>query len=64
MIWMMQRALDHFDAMPQGDQQAVRVWLASHNAEHILNMNLPRVERRALTVAVTALPKQHMEKAA
>lgn len=64
MIWMMQRAMDHFEGMPQGDQQKVRAWLASHSAEHVLNLNLPRVERRALTVAVTALPQQRMEKAA
>jgi glutathione S-transferase len=64
MIWMMQRALDCYKSMPQGDQYKVRAWLASHRAEHILELNLPRVERRALTVAVTALPKQDMEKAA
>ena len=57
-------ALDGFAAMPKNDQEKVRTWLISHGAEYILNLNLPRVERRALTVAVTALPQQHMEKAA
>ena len=64
MIWMMQRALDCFAQMPSSDQTEVRHWLHRHNAEHILNMKLPRVERFALTVAVTELPKQHMEQAA
>ncbi|MCR2747628.1 glutathione S-transferase family protein [Limnobacter parvus] len=61
MIWMIQRALDCYTHMADSDKHDVRVWLRTHKAEHLLNMNLPRVERRALTVAVTALPKQHME---
>lgn len=64
MIWMMQRALDCYTQMADSDKHDVRTWLKQHNAEHILNLNLPRVERRALTVAVTALPPQTMEKAA
>ncbi len=64
MIWMMQRALDCYTHMADSDKHDVRTWLKQHNAEHILNLNLPRVERRALTVAVTALPPQTMEKAA
>lgn len=64
MIWMMQRALDCYAHMADSDKHDVRTWLKQHNAEHILNLNLPRVERRALTVAVTALPPQTMEKAA
>ena len=64
MIWMMQRALDCYKQMASSDQTEVRQWLHGHNAEHILNMKLPRVERMALTVAVTELPKPHMEQAA
>jgi len=64
MIWMMQRALDSYAQMPSSDKKEIRQWLHSHNAEHILDMKLPRVERRALTVAVTHFPKQHMEQAA
>ena len=64
MIWMMQRALDCYAHMADSDKHDVRTWLKQHNAEHILRLNLPRVERRALTVAVTALPPKHMEKAA
>jgi glutathione S-transferase len=64
MIWMMQRALDCYKLMPSSDQADVRQWLHTHKAEHILNMKMPRVERMALTVAVTELPKQHMEQAA
>mgnify|MGYP006176376621 FL=1 len=64
MIWMMQRALDCYAHMADSDKHDVRTWLKQHNAEHILRLNLPRVERRALTVAVTELPPKHMEKAA
>lgn len=64
MIWMMQRALDCYAQMADSDKHDVRTWLKQHNAEHLLNLNLPRVERRALTVAVIALPTRHMEKAA
>ena len=64
MIWMMQRALDCYAHMADSDKHDVRTWLKQHNAEHILRLNLPRLERRALTVAVTALPPKHMEKAA
>lgn len=64
MIWMMQRALDCYKHMADSDKHDVRNWLKQHNAEEILNLNLPRVERRALTVAVTEMPKQIVEKAA
>lgn len=64
MVWMMQRALDTYERMPDSERTEVRNWLRKHQAEDILNLNLPRVERRALTVAVTALPPTLMEKAA
>jgi glutathione S-transferase len=64
MIWMLQRALDCYWLMPESDRNLVRAWLRHHKAEHILNLQLPRVERRALTVAVTELSQQHMEHAA
>lgn len=64
MIWMVQRAFDCFAAMNAMEQQQVRNWLASHQAEHILNMNLPRVERDALSVKVTALAKHNRKLAA
>jgi hypothetical protein len=63
-IWMVQRALDCYQQMSDNEKHAVREWLKLHKAECILNLNLPRVERRALTVAVTALPHARMEKAA
>lgn len=55
MVWMVQRALDSYKAMNAVEQQQVRNWLASHQAAHILNIDLPRVERDALSVKVTAL---------
>ncbi|MDP3187040.1 glutathione S-transferase family protein [Limnobacter sp.] len=61
MIWMLQRAIDRYDGMAESDKKQVRAWLQTHQAEHVLNLNLPRVERMALTVAVSELPKQHME---
>lgn len=64
MIWMLQRALNCYQQMADSDKHAVRDWLRQHQAEHILNLDLPRVERRALTVAVTSLSKQRMEKVA
>lgn len=63
MIWMLQRALDCYAHMADSDKHEVRLWLRTHKAEHVLNLNLPRVERMALTVVVTALPKQQMENA-
>ncbi|HEX4917826.1 MAG TPA: glutathione S-transferase family protein [Limnobacter sp.] len=62
-VWMMQRALDCYRAMPRDEQTTVEEWLAQHHARDLLNMDLPRVERIALTVAVTALPST-MEQAA
>lgn len=56
MIWMVQRALDCFETMSSQDKVQVKAWLKSHNAEHVLEMNLPRVERHALSVAVTEFP--------
>lgn len=65
MIWMVQRALDCYQLMPQSDQQEVRKWLKIYKAEHVLDLKLPRVERKALSVAVTELPDNHnLEKAA
>lgn len=64
MIWMLQRALDCYAQMADSDKHDVRMWLRQHQAEHILSLNLPRVERRALTVAVIELPKQTMENVA
>lgn len=60
-IWMVQRALDCYAHMAESEKHAVRDWLKQHKAEHLLNLKLPRVERRALTVAVTAMPNQHQE---
>lgn len=66
MIWMLQRALDEYRSMNAADQTAVRSWLQTHQAEYVLDLDLPRVKRIALTVAVERLPQrlQHLEKAA
>lgn len=61
MIWMLQRALDSYQRMPESEKHAVEQWLRTHNAEHILHLNLPRVERHALTVSVSALPKNETD---
>lgn len=58
MVWMVQRALDDFQAMQASDQEQVRQWLRGHGAIHLLNMKLPRVKRVALTVAVESLNEQ------
>ncbi|MDX1669017.1 MAG: glutathione S-transferase C-terminal domain-containing protein [Limnobacter sp.] len=55
-VWMAQRALDSFNHMTTQDQQAVHQFLNQHTAQTLANLNLPRVERRALNIAVTALP--------
>ncbi len=64
MIWMVQRAMDSYHAMNTNERQQVRNWLASHQALHILNMKLPRVERHALSVKVTASAEQSRKIAA
>ena len=58
MIWMLQRALDCYEHMSESDKTEVLNWLKTHNAEHVLDLNLPRVERNALTVSITALSKK------
>lgn len=50
-LWMAQRTLDVFHAMPPADQQAVRAWAESLGGRAFLNLKIPRLERRALRVA-------------
>lgn len=62
-IWMAQRATDCFAEMTKAEQQIVSQFLRKNKAEYLLHLNLPRVERRALNIAVTALPND-LEKSA
>lgn len=55
MVWMLQRALDGYRAMTPDEQARVRDWLATQGAEDLLTLNLPRVRREALTIAVESL---------
>lgn len=57
MIWMVQRAMDEYHAATPQDKAAIAQWLAQHKAEHLLDMNLPRVKRVALSVAIESLPR-------
>lgn len=50
-VWMAQRLLDAFSAMPDADRQRVRAWLAAVGGEDVLRLDLPRVERIGLAAA-------------
>lgn len=50
-VWMAQRMLDVFAAMPPLDQQTVRAWLREVGGEALLELKLPRVERVGLAAA-------------
>lgn len=62
-VWMAQRASDCFAQFNQQEAEQVRQFLRQHHAEYLLHLNLPRVERKALNIAVTALPEP-LEKSA
>lgn len=51
-LWMVQRAFDCFAQMNEDEQTAVKRWLTTFNAEHVLSMPIPRVRRVALNVAL------------
>jgi hypothetical protein len=51
-LWMVQRVLDVFHAMTGEDQEAVRAWLAGFGAERLLVLEIPRLRRQALRVAL------------
>jgi len=50
-VWMAQRMLDAFQAMPESDQQAVREWLDAVGGASVLELDLPRVARIGLAAA-------------
>ncbi|GLR25065.1 glutathione S-transferase family protein [Limnobacter litoralis] len=52
MIWMVQRALDTFNSFSAEDQNTIRKWLKSWDAEDLVTKAWPRVERVALTVCL------------
>ncbi|MCQ8896169.1 glutathione S-transferase family protein [Limnobacter humi] len=64
MVWMLQRALDTYHAMNAADQANVRQWLSGYGAAHVLELDLPRVNRVALNVSVEKLPSNFLEQAA
>jgi glutathione S-transferase len=49
-LWMAQRMLDVYRAMPAVEQVAVRSWLQSLGGERLLALDIPRLKRRALRV--------------
>lgn len=51
-LWMLQRMLDDWRAMPAADAQVVRVCLAKQDAGRLLDIQLPRLRRDGLQVAV------------
>ena len=51
-LWMAQRPLDLFAALPAGDQARVRRWLAALDGEGLLALDLPRLRRVGLRVAL------------
>jgi glutathione S-transferase len=53
-LWMLQRMLDAWRAMPRTDQDAVRAWLTAHGAHRLLDIELPRLRRDGLHAAVVA----------
>ena len=56
-LWMAQRTLDVFHAMSASDQEAVRAWALPLGGESFLNLQIPRLERRALRVAPAGLSR-------
>ena len=49
-LWMTQRMLDVYRTMPADGQSAVRGWLRSLGGERLLDLDIPRLKRRALRV--------------
>ncbi|MGH8453292.1 MAG: glutathione S-transferase family protein [Nevskiales bacterium] len=49
-LWMAQRMLDVYRAMPAAEQVAVRTWLQTLGGERLLELDIPRLKRRALRV--------------
>lgn len=50
-LWMVQRILDIYRAMPSKDQTTVRAWLTGHGGEALLDLEIPRLRRVGLRVA-------------
>lgn len=50
-LWMAQRTLDCYRAMPAVEQQQVRDWLIPLGGERLLALDIPRLRRVALRVA-------------
>ncbi len=53
-VWMAQRLLGAFAAMPPADRQRAREWLGSVGGESLLKLDLPRVVRVGLAAARVA----------
>jgi glutathione S-transferase len=50
-LWMLQRMLDAIHAMPPADVAAVRAWLFRHDAQRLLDIQMPRLRRAGLCAA-------------
>lgn len=53
-LWMAQRVRDVFGTMPAQEQARLQAWLDERAGGAWLTMNLPRLQRRALRVAVAS----------
>ena len=49
-LWMAQRALDVYRAMPPAEQAQVRAWLSSLGGERLLALDIPRLRLQGLRV--------------
>jgi glutathione S-transferase len=51
-LWMAQRVLDQYRQMTAGEQQKVRAWLHELGGQRLLELQIPRLRRVGLRVAV------------
>jgi glutathione S-transferase len=51
-LWMVQRMMDAYRAMPAEDASAVRAWLVSLGGEKLLDLDIPRLRRAGLQAAL------------
>ena len=53
-LWMAQRILDNYHALPQGEAEQVRHWLQRMGGEALLQLDIPRLQRMGLRAAFAA----------
>jgi len=52
-LWMIQRLMDDYSAMPDADQQAVKKWAGGFSGGALFDVPIPRLERKGLLVTLT-----------